>query len=274
MAETTGFQLSLPYRANTNLEQISDWLTKILVGVGLTQLLNIPKTLQSLGSALAPALGNFTNSGLFVVAELVYFGICGFLASFLWTRVNLPKLYAQADLDSMLRKERAKSEAKGKEEGRKEEGLLALAADMWGPPKAPAPQLTGKTPEEPMAPKYILWVDDQPEKNSGESKILREKLGVEIDTAFSTREALNRIDRDPRKYSLVISDMRRPESFTAGYDLLEKLLKQGKKVPYIIYSSGTTPEKQLEAIRKGAKGRPIGPVELYQMVSDVLSQPS
>ncbi len=25
------------YRSNTNLEQISDWLTKILVGVGLTQ---------------------------------------------------------------------------------------------------------------------------------------------------------------------------------------------------------------------------------------------
>ena len=30
------------YRANTNLEEVSDWLTKILVGVGLTQLNSIP----------------------------------------------------------------------------------------------------------------------------------------------------------------------------------------------------------------------------------------
>src|SRR5438552_4060746 len=29
---------NVSYHANTNLEQISDWLTKILVGVGLTQI--------------------------------------------------------------------------------------------------------------------------------------------------------------------------------------------------------------------------------------------
>jgi hypothetical protein len=31
------------YQANTNLEQISDWLTKILVGAGLTQITVIPR---------------------------------------------------------------------------------------------------------------------------------------------------------------------------------------------------------------------------------------
>jgi hypothetical protein len=35
------------YGANTNLEQISDWLTKILVGVGLTQLTRLPEGLSS-----------------------------------------------------------------------------------------------------------------------------------------------------------------------------------------------------------------------------------
>src|ERR1700730_13401118 len=33
-------------RINTNLEQISDWLTKILVGVGLTQLHKLPTALR------------------------------------------------------------------------------------------------------------------------------------------------------------------------------------------------------------------------------------
>ncbi|MDQ2643463.1 MAG: hypothetical protein M3020_06600 [Myxococcota bacterium] len=40
--------LSAPYSVNTNLEQISDWLTKILVGVGLTQLNEIPEKLAAL----------------------------------------------------------------------------------------------------------------------------------------------------------------------------------------------------------------------------------
>ena len=33
---------------NTSFDQISDWLTKILVGVGLTQLLGLPQKLQAL----------------------------------------------------------------------------------------------------------------------------------------------------------------------------------------------------------------------------------
>jgi hypothetical protein len=37
------------YKANTNLEQISDWLTKILVGVGLTQFNNIPDLFDRVG---------------------------------------------------------------------------------------------------------------------------------------------------------------------------------------------------------------------------------
>jgi len=38
------------YSGNTNLEQISDWLTKILVGVGLTQLREIPGQVQRLAT--------------------------------------------------------------------------------------------------------------------------------------------------------------------------------------------------------------------------------
>jgi hypothetical protein len=37
-AEAEGSGTELPYRGNTSLEQISDWLVKILVGVGLAQL--------------------------------------------------------------------------------------------------------------------------------------------------------------------------------------------------------------------------------------------
>src|SRR5690242_13820196 len=58
------------YRPNTNLEQISDWLTKILVGVGLTQMGEIPNYLRDGASYLASALGGKPSSaplGLWVI---------------------------------------------------------------------------------------------------------------------------------------------------------------------------------------------------------------
>jgi|GEM_PF-2204821 len=89
---------SLEYRANTNLEQISDWLTKILVGVGLTQIGHLPAALQTLGSSLAPGLGNAKDSPSFAVVILLYFLVGGFLPGYLLTRLLLPGAFRQADL--------------------------------------------------------------------------------------------------------------------------------------------------------------------------------
>jgi hypothetical protein len=92
---------SIGYQVNTNLEQISDWLTKILVGVGLTQLVAIPSFLQKFAEFTAPGLGNFSNSKVFAVALLIYFLICGFLISYLWTRLFLAGAFRQADLSAI-----------------------------------------------------------------------------------------------------------------------------------------------------------------------------
>jgi hypothetical protein len=74
------------YTPNTNLEQISDWLTKILVGVGLTQLIQLPTALQDYAGKLAPSLGGSPSGGVFSVAILIFFSVDGFLVGFLWTR--------------------------------------------------------------------------------------------------------------------------------------------------------------------------------------------
>jgi hypothetical protein len=96
-----GGKISIDYQANTNLEQISDWLTKILVGVGLTQLITVPDALQKFAEFAAPGLGNFPNSGIFAVSQLIFFLVCGFLISFLWTRRYLAGEFRQADLDAL-----------------------------------------------------------------------------------------------------------------------------------------------------------------------------
>jgi hypothetical protein len=82
---------------NTNLEQISDWLTKILVGVGLTQILQIPGQLQRLTAFLAPAFGNQPSSQIFALGLLGYFSIAGFLIGYLTTRLLLGRAFIMAD---------------------------------------------------------------------------------------------------------------------------------------------------------------------------------
>jgi hypothetical protein len=91
------------YAANTNLEQISDWLTKIMVGVGLTEI----ATIRTQFLALADYLGNGFAVGSPAVAGsaapvvaivIVVYGLTsGFLAGYLLTRMFLPGAFVRAD---------------------------------------------------------------------------------------------------------------------------------------------------------------------------------
>ena len=92
-----GGDLVVAYQGNTNLEQISDWLTKILVGVGLTQIASIPTALSKYADYTAAGLGNFASGKVFAIALLIYFLIGGFLFIYLWTRWYLAGTFSQAD---------------------------------------------------------------------------------------------------------------------------------------------------------------------------------
>jgi len=85
------------YRVNTNLEQISDWLTKILVGVGLTQLGQVPARVRDLAAYVAGGLGGSAGSEALVIGMLVYFTLVGFLFGYLWTRLVFLGALRQAD---------------------------------------------------------------------------------------------------------------------------------------------------------------------------------
>lgn len=76
------------YQDNSNLEQISDWLTKILVGVGLVQLGRAPHGLSHLASALKPGFGGTASSGSFGLALALFYAGTGFLYLYLWSRTG------------------------------------------------------------------------------------------------------------------------------------------------------------------------------------------
>jgi hypothetical protein len=80
-------------RVNTNLEEISDWLTKIIVGVTLVQLKQLPPQLSVLADQI---VANITTPGRnrgFGLAIIVTFSALGFLFGYLVTR-----LYVQGAL--------------------------------------------------------------------------------------------------------------------------------------------------------------------------------
>lgn len=85
------------YKGNTNLEQISDWLTKILVGVGLTQLTSIPSKLQQLCTFLATGMSNSSGDRILILGLILFFGTSGFLVTFLWTRLYMATALRYAD---------------------------------------------------------------------------------------------------------------------------------------------------------------------------------
>ncbi|MDH4473376.1 MAG: hypothetical protein QE487_12280 [Fluviicola sp.] len=85
------------YQANTNLEQISDWLTKILLGVGLTQMDKISFKVHSISESMAKEMTLIGHEAMFTSALILFYTICGFLNGYLVTRIVLPRVFAASD---------------------------------------------------------------------------------------------------------------------------------------------------------------------------------
>jgi hypothetical protein len=84
-------------QVNTNLEQISDWLTKIIVGLGLIHLKSVPTYLHDVAAILALGIGSVEADIAFALALIPYFLTVGFLFGYLTTRLFLAGAFSRAD---------------------------------------------------------------------------------------------------------------------------------------------------------------------------------
>ncbi len=102
------------YRANTNLEDVSDWLTKILIGIGLVQAKSIAALVQSVVERVAAECGNVLPKEPMVLlwSMLAFFIVLGFFGGYLRTRIFLPKLFSVADGQSDFTLKDRKAEIK------------------------------------------------------------------------------------------------------------------------------------------------------------------
>jgi len=99
------------YRPNANIEVLSDWLTKIIVGVGLVELHKIGAVVNEFGAALAnglkvrlPTPGHFARPTTdaealaFSKALIVYFALAGVIQGYLLTRMFLARVFEESEV--------------------------------------------------------------------------------------------------------------------------------------------------------------------------------
>ena len=104
-----GVATTRAYSNNTNLEQISDWLTKIIVGVGLTQIPKLQREFHNLvlqvSSGLVKYMGNMEGFAMaYSGSMLLFYVITGFLFVYLWAKIYLKAqlLLTDRDIDKIV----------------------------------------------------------------------------------------------------------------------------------------------------------------------------
>ena len=106
MSRSDGKQSTLTvdgsYKPNTNLEQVSDWLTKIIVGVGLVQFRQIGAGIYDIGSAIGDSIGKTTpalkdSSTAFAITLLVGTTAVAFILEYMWTTTRLYEIFVSGD---------------------------------------------------------------------------------------------------------------------------------------------------------------------------------
>lgn len=152
-------------RVNTNLEEISDWLTKIIVGLGLINLRSIPPQLNLLSNILASGMeGN--NNQAFALSLIIYFLILGFLFGYLSTRLFLSRAFALADQAAIaLQETKAQIESTQAQVAAletKQDLLISMPSSEVDPSDAGSPlrseELSGAPPQPQEVEDYGLEV--------------------------------------------------------------------------------------------------------------------
>jgi len=87
------------FSSSTSLEEISDWLTKILVGLGLVEIGKLVDRIHRLVTYLAPAIDKGDMANAVALSTLTLFAISGFLFFYLFTRIFLAGKFARAEAE-------------------------------------------------------------------------------------------------------------------------------------------------------------------------------
>ena len=239
-----------PMEINSNLVEVSDWLTKIIVGVGLIELKSLPGSARSMAAFIAPSLATDAPTAMAVVGGIMlFFSVHGFLIGYLLTRIYLSIMIKRAD--SLVKNESVRLESGKEIEVTELSRLQQKSLDdmqeavtqllLAHPPDGGAVTALAGMPTAQKPASLVLWLDDHPRNNT----LLVEQLerdNIKVDQAVSTRQALAMLQR--RHYALLITDMARMENgrriMDAGVRTVHEVRQAQPTLPIIVYCSKDT----------------------------------
>jgi hypothetical protein len=94
----SGAQPSRGYVGNSNLEEISDWLAKLLIGAGFAEMKTLVGYVGELARVVAREFGAEAGPA-YASALIVTYLVLGFFLSYLFARRVLPLIFLRADAD-------------------------------------------------------------------------------------------------------------------------------------------------------------------------------
>lgn len=112
----------------------------------------------------------------------------------------------------------------------------------------------------------ILWIDNHPENNAQEIKLLRD-IGLNIDLAETSELAFAMVQDS--SYQFIVSDRSRGGNKTEGFDFHHMLLGKGIDLPFVFYVG--TKERQ-NGVPPYAFGITDSPIELLHLIMDVVQR--
>ncbi len=115
------------YTDNSSLEEISDWITKIIIGLSMVQYKAILNMIDAAATNINKSLQNAICVGqackldfyVFSYALIIFYPIVGAIIGYLWTRIEFPYILDQKDRD-LREANRARDKAESKLDEAKE----------------------------------------------------------------------------------------------------------------------------------------------------------
>jgi len=233
---------------NSNLVEVSDWLTKIIVGVGLVELKHLPTAARGVADYIAPSLGLAPAMAAPVAGGIMlFYSVLGFLIGYLLTRIYLAVIIKWADNQvKNLNPVRLDSgtEIDASELIRLQQTALADVQEAVVNIVSAMPEQSGLAASatapvvQPATPGRILWMDGRPANNA----LLVEQLtraNICVEQVLTSKDALERMAKSAHPFDVVITDMAGFEYGRsvpdAGIGLTREVLRLLPEQPVLVY---------------------------------------
>jgi hypothetical protein len=86
------------YQVNTSIEQLSDWLTKMIVGAGLVELKDLIALIRNISAKVVADIGSQSSQSI-VIASIICFMVLGFFVTYFSTRLYIANALASANAE-------------------------------------------------------------------------------------------------------------------------------------------------------------------------------